>query len=83
MHRFISRHICRSLCAFLSRSLINCYTSPSIYPRTDFSRFDTALRSKGRSQKVNAQVLQCAAVDELLPTKYVTVNRMFRSVTIF
>ena len=29
VYRFMSRHICRSLYAFLSPSLINCYTSPS------------------------------------------------------
>ena len=35
--------------------------------------------------KVTAQVLQLAAIDESLgmPIKYVTINRMFRSITIF
>ena len=52
-----------------------------MYPRTDSSRLDNTLRNK--KIKVNAQVLQCAAIDESLRIKYVTINRMFRSITIF
>ena len=49
-----------------------------MYPRTDSSRFDTTLRNK-----VYTQALQHAAIDESLHIEYVTINRMFRSITIF
>ena len=82
----MSRLICSSLCAFLSWSLINCHTSPSICHNT----WSWCIQGQIPHElillweiKVNAQVLQRAAIDESLLTKYFTINRIFRSITIF
>ena len=77
VYRFMSRRICRSLCAFLSRSLINCYTSPSMCDNT----WSWCVQGKIPRDltllweiKVNAQVLQRAAIVESLRIRHYLKN---------
>ena len=85
MYRFMSRYYVDHYVLFLPWSLINWYTSPLLCHNT----WSWCIQGQIPHDltllweiKVNTQVLQCAAIDESLRIKYVTINRIFRSITI-